>query len=77
MCWRCSVVSLRLLSLVLLAPGEITVTQASRAPGRMPSERATAWRSEYSVASLTSAWGTATMRMGVSSICCEGRGLGV
>ena len=77
MCWRCSVVSLRSLSLVLLAPGDTTVTQASRAPGRMPRERATAWRSEYSVASVTSAWGTATMRMGVSSICCEGRGLGV
>ena len=70
-------VALRSLSLALLADGDVTVTQASRAPGRMPSERAAAWRSEYSVASVTSVWGTATMRMGVSSICCEGSGLGV
>ena len=77
MCWRCSVVSLRSLSLVLLADGDNTVTHASRAPGRMPSERVTAWRSDYSVASLASACGTATSTMGVSSICCAGSGLGV
>ena len=56
--------------------GEMTVTQASRAPGRVPSERATAWRSEYSVASVTSLCGTATITMGTSSICCDGSGLG-
>ena len=64
------------MSVLLLAEGEITVTQASRAPGRMPSERATAWRSEYSVASCTSACGTATMTMGTSSIWRVGSGLG-
>jgi hypothetical protein len=42
----------------------------------MPSERATAWRSEYSVASLTSSCGTATMTMGTSSIWRAGKGLG-
>ena len=61
---------------MLLAEGDSTVTQASRAPGRMPSERATASRSEYSVASVTSLCGTATMTIGVSSICREGSGLG-
>ena len=54
MCWRRSAVSLRSLSVLLASPGEITVTQASRAPGRMPSERPTASRSEYRVASVTS-----------------------
>jgi hypothetical protein len=46
--------------------GAITLTQASRAPGRMPSERRTAWRSEYSVASLASRCGTATITIGTS-----------
>ena len=69
-------VSLRSLSDVLLADGEITDTQARRAPGRMPSERAAASRSEYSVASVTSSCGTATMRMGTSSIWRVGSGLG-
>ena len=32
------------LSVLLLAAGEMTVTTASRAPGRVDSERATAWR---------------------------------
>lgn len=73
---RCSVVSLRPASEVLLAEGESTVTQASRAPGRMPSERATASRREYRVASCTSWCGTATMRMGASSIWLVGSGLG-
>ena len=64
------------LSVLLVWLGEITVTTASRAPGRSPSERATACRNEYSVASLTSWCGTATIRIGTSSICCEGSGLG-
>ena len=35
-------------------PGEITVTHARRAPGRVPNVRATAWRNEYSVVSVAS-----------------------
>ena len=76
MCWRRSAVSLRVLSVLLLSPGEMTVTQARRAPGRRPSERATASRSEYRVASLTSWCGSATMMMGTSSTRCEGSGEG-
>jgi hypothetical protein len=54
---RCTLVRSFLRRDELVNPDEITVTQASRAPGRVPSERATAWRSEYSVASVTSTWG--------------------
>ena len=75
MCLRCRLVSLPSFDEPLWLP-EITVTQASLAPGRVPIERATAWRSEYSVASVTSLYGTATITMGTSSIWCAGKGLG-
>ncbi len=54
----------------------MTVTQASRAPGRIPSDRAVARRSEYRVASLASFQGTATITMGTWSISVLGSGLG-
>jgi len=54
----------------------MTVTQARRAPGRMPSERAVAARREYSVRSLASWCGTATITMGTSATCADGSGLG-
>ena len=73
----CTLASLFAASVPLVSEGEMTVTQASRAPGREPSERCAAVRNEKCVASVAPLNGTATMTMGTSSICVVGSGLGL
>src|SRR5207247_1119660 len=73
---RCTSVSPRPGTRWSMSPDGITLTQASRAPGRMPSERSAAARNEYSVASLASFDGRHTMTIGACASCVLGKGLG-
>ena len=65
---RAELLSFMRASVASVSPGPMTVTQARRAPARMPSDRAVARRSENSVASVVSFHGTATITIGAWSI---------